>query len=361
MNEATNQFDPILGIDIGGANIKFVDTAGRCLTRVFPMWNESEQLTEMLAQMASEFGWEGGRVGITMTGELADCFETRSQGVCHIVQQAEAAFGEAKPLYYGVDGTWTEGASVSEELSAEWLVLAASNWHALANWAGQSLLRKEAFLLVDIGSTTVDVIPIVNGRVASESRTDKDRLLAGELVYTGMERTPIPTIMHAVQVNEQKIPLMAERFADSHDAYLWLGLVAEEPSSCDTADRRPRTRKHAAGRLAHLIGEDRETVDASALHAIANQVIEAQVDKIAEAVHKVAQANGIVGDRLRVLFSGHAAPLESLLKQRLPICEALFLREILGADLSRCAPAYAIAQLLNADPSIAGPHHVAKS
>ena len=44
-------------------------------------------------------------------------------------------------------------------------------------------------LFVDMGSTTTDIIPIEDGAVANEGYTDAERLLTGELVYTGFTRT----------------------------------------------------------------------------------------------------------------------------------------------------------------------------
>jgi len=39
-------------------------------------------------------------------------------------------------------------------------------------------------LLVDIGSTTTDLVAVHNGRVQATGRSDFERLISGELVYT---------------------------------------------------------------------------------------------------------------------------------------------------------------------------------
>ena len=62
-----------------------------------------------------------------------------------------------------------------------------ANWSATA-WAVAE--RHPDTLLVDIGTTSTDIIPIVSGSVAALGHTDPDRLLSGELVYTGAVRTP---------------------------------------------------------------------------------------------------------------------------------------------------------------------------
>ena len=53
------------------------------------------------------------------------------------------------------------------------LLAAASNWHALARFAGRYVPRGTG-LLVDIGSTTCDIIPLVDGEPASGGRTDPE-------------------------------------------------------------------------------------------------------------------------------------------------------------------------------------------
>ncbi|MEM8734400.1 MAG: hydantoinase/oxoprolinase family protein [Planctomycetota bacterium] len=350
MHSETMQTHSVLGIDVGGANIKFATSAGLTQSRPFPMWKDADRLSETLLEMVSEVDWQPNCVAVTMTGELADCFETRTEGVRHIVEHTAAAFDGLAPYFYSVDGTWLSSSGALTNL----LVLAASNWHALASWAADWLAREDEALgkrlqtavLVDIGSTTVDIIPIREGRVITLSRTDHERLVANELVYTGIERTPVPAILQSVVLNGKSVRLMAERFADSHDAYLWLGLVEEEPDVVDTADGRSRTRGNAAGRLARLIGEDRATVDKLHLDAIANQTVERQTETLVDAIKLVAEACSVAHEDLRILFSGHAGPLESRIRERLPIRETWSLRDVLGPELSRCAPAYAVAKLL---------------
>ena len=49
-------------------------------------------------------------------------------------------------------------------------------------------------VLFDVGTTSADLIPIVNGQVVAQGRTDPERLLSGELVYTGALRTPAEAV-----------------------------------------------------------------------------------------------------------------------------------------------------------------------
>jgi len=83
-----------LGLDIGGANLKLahsnVQTAWS-KSLPFAMWKESTQLASALAR-AIDDSPEFQGIAVTMTGELADCFATRAQGVACILDQVTSYF-----------------------------------------------------------------------------------------------------------------------------------------------------------------------------------------------------------------------------------------------------------------------------
>ena len=67
---------------------------------------------------------------------------------------------------------------------------AAANWLALATLVAR-LVPDDVGLLIDVGTTTTDLIPLDHGRAAARGRTDTERLQNGELVYAGVRRTPV--------------------------------------------------------------------------------------------------------------------------------------------------------------------------
>ena len=67
-----------LGIDIGGANIKVADGRGFAATYPFALWRKADQLEHELRRVISESP-ESDHLITTMTGELADCFESGFQ------------------------------------------------------------------------------------------------------------------------------------------------------------------------------------------------------------------------------------------------------------------------------------------
>ena len=104
-------------------------------------------------------------------------------------------------------------------------------------------------MVVDVGSTSASIIPIVNGQVAAKGKTDLDKLICGELVYTGSLRTNVAAIVHSVPVKGGIAGVASELFALSGDVHLVLGNITEKQYTCETADGRGKSLPEALARL----------------------------------------------------------------------------------------------------------------
>src|SRR4051812_47048682 len=82
---------PTLGLDIGGANLKAAHSDGSARTVPFALWKHPERLADELRQLSATMP-AYQRVGVTMTGELCDCFATKSDGVRAILQAVNDAY-----------------------------------------------------------------------------------------------------------------------------------------------------------------------------------------------------------------------------------------------------------------------------
>src|SRR5262245_8539816 len=136
-----------LALDIGGANIKAADGDRYARSYFFPLWQKPSGLVEHL-RLALSDSPAGDRLAITMTGELADCFESKAHGVRFILDAVCTAAESRRTLVYLVDGRLAPP-QVAFEVPQ---LAAASNWHALARFAGRYAPRGTA-QLVDVGST----------------------------------------------------------------------------------------------------------------------------------------------------------------------------------------------------------------
>ncbi|WP_437190774.1 hydantoinase/oxoprolinase family protein [Planctomicrobium sp. SH527] len=238
-----------IGLDIGGANIKAAD--GKVALSVpFALWKEPENLPQALSSILNTFP-AGSPLAVTMTGELADCFETKAIGVHHILSAVEQA-GSGR--FIGVWQTAGEFVSVEDARDLPSLV-AAANWHALATWAGR-IAPVGRGLVVDIGSTTTDIIPIEDGLPMTRGTTDRERLATGELLYLGVRRTPLNSLVNEVTVKGRRTTLARESFATTHDLHVILKDLPEEPQNCETSNGRPMTIEHAKVRLARMLCSD---------------------------------------------------------------------------------------------------------
>jgi probable H4MPT-linked C1 transfer pathway protein len=331
----------VLAFDIGGANLKGADGRGAAVSRPFPLWKTPEKLEAALGELAAELP-AADRWGITMTGELADCFRTKAEGVKRIVQAAANAAAGRETLAYGVDGRWR---SVEEAVAAP-LAVAASNWHALAAFAARFVAERPS-LLIDVGSTTCDIIPLRAGRPAALGLSDPARLASGELVYTGVVRSPVCALVSSLDLRGVTYGVAQELFATTWDVYLTLGDLPEQPNETSTADGRPATREFARERLARSICADASTFSAEDALEAARQIAAAQRRLLSLAAARVVgrqpEAPCAVVISGQGEFLARAVWAESNVA---PHAEVVSLGNVLGPVVTRCAPAHALAVLL---------------
>src|SRR5262245_58122313 len=119
-----------LALDIGGANIKAADGRGFARSYSFPLWREPSRLVEQVRVALAEAP-ACDRLAVTMTGELADCFESKAHGVRFILDAVCTAAESRKTLVYLVDGRLVPPRATLESPR----LAAASNWHVLAQFA----------------------------------------------------------------------------------------------------------------------------------------------------------------------------------------------------------------------------------
>jgi probable H4MPT-linked C1 transfer pathway protein len=183
----------VIGWDVGGVNTKVACVAGGRVRAVrgrpYELQRAPDALVRLLRELAAEVHADpdAAQHAVTMTAELSQMFRTKKDGVAFVLDAITTAFPTAAVHVFTVDGRFMG----VDEACRHPLSVAAANWAATA-WAVAD--HHPDALLIDIGTTSTDVIPIVSGSVAASGRTDPDRLASGELVYTGAVRTPAEAI-----------------------------------------------------------------------------------------------------------------------------------------------------------------------
>jgi probable H4MPT-linked C1 transfer pathway protein len=275
----------VIGLDVGGANTKAVWLGGserRAVSRPFEVWRDRGALTAVLREVVAGLAPEPVEaVALTTTAELSDAFRTKREGVEFVLDAAEAALRGPELLAFTTAGEVVPVA----EARARAPEVAAANW--LASALAVAAVYPDA-LMIDVGSTTADIVPVAGGRVLAAGRTDLDRLLAGELVYTGALRTNLAAIAPRVPVRGGWCPVASELFAISADAQLILGHLAPTAYTCATPDGRPATVEFARERVARLVCADSEQLAVEEIDAIAEFLHAEQVRQIQAAARRVS-------------------------------------------------------------------------
>lgn len=329
-----------LGLDIGGANLKGATSTGIAQSEPFEIWRAPDQLGPRLRSLISKFP-PADLLAITMTAELADCFSTKAEGVAAIIAGVVHAAGATPVAVWETTGKFTS----PENAAQRPCTVAAANWQALATWAGRLAPRGKA-LLLDIGSTTTDLIPLQDGLPTARGQTDLGRLLNHELVYSGMRRTPLSAVAHAVMVRGGACSVAAELFATTLDVCLLLGQVPENADDRNTADGQPATIHAAHGRLTRMVCCDRDEIDLAEARSIARCFFEAQKKQLSAAMKAVVAKDE--GGLETVIVSGSGEWLaRTIIAENLATRDArlVSLADVLSPELAEAACAYAVAVL----------------
>jgi probable H4MPT-linked C1 transfer pathway protein len=292
-----------IGWDLGGAHLKAAaldETGGVRAVRQepCPLWLGLDRLHAALSAVLADLApGPACRHAVTMTGELADGFADREQGVLALV----GAMRERCPpgsvrVFAGTDG-FLPAEAVGP---ADALRIASANWLASGLWTATRL--REA-LFVDIGSTTTDLLPIRDHGVANRGYTDCERMRYDELIYTGIVRTPLMALADRAPFDGEWIPLMAEHFATTADVYRLTGELPEPADQLPAADGGEKTPAGSRRRLARLFGRDAASAPPEAWRRAARHFRERQLAAIQAGVERQF-SRGLLSERAPLVGAG---------------------------------------------------------
>lgn len=238
----------MIGIDVGGANLKIVD-GNDVIIHYCPLWKESP-ITELLQPYA------GRKAAVVMSGELADGFPSKEAGIAFIVSAVRAAIPDAR--FYGTDGAFHQTPCMS---------LAAANWLASADFLRDAFPES---VFVDMGSTTTDIIPLASFDRLLSLR-DLDRLQCGMLVYAGLLRAPVASLLREVYLDggNSRTLVANELFAISADVHLVLGHITKMEYAVPTPDGAGVMISESIQRLARMVCSDLEEIGEENARAVA--------------------------------------------------------------------------------------------
>lgn len=281
---------PLIGWDIGGAHVKaslLVDGAIRDVAQwAAPLWQGLSHLDAAVAAARARWPeFDAARHGVTMTAEMTDLFPHREAGVRGLVEQLGQHLGAGARFFAGA-ADWPSAA----DAAARWRDIASANWLATAQQVGA---RQPDALLVDIGSTTTDLIPLRGGEPCPQGRGDAGRLAAGELVYLGVVRTPLCALARQVPFGEQRYNVMNEFFATTADVFRLTGELAAEHDQHPAADGADKSELASCRRLARMIGMDERDAKPADWRSLARHWRGQMLTEIASHLERVARHAGL--------------------------------------------------------------------
>jgi probable H4MPT-linked C1 transfer pathway protein len=337
---------PVIGWDLGGAHLKAarLGTTGGVEGVVqipCPLWQGMPHLYSALDAAATRVG-RAPLHAVTMTGEMVDLFADRREGVARLIASVRERIADGTVWVYAGRAGFLD----LEKAAAAAASIAAANWMASASLVAD---RVAGALLVDVGSTTTDLIPVHNGRVHVRGEDDPERLGAGELLYTGIVRTPVMAFAPQVPFAGAWISLMAEHFATAADVHRICGSLPDGADQHPPADGGEKTVRASARRLARMIGRDVDSADADAWRALAEWLVRAQVRAIGDACDRVL-SRGLLPADAPIVGAGVGRFLAARIAEERgrPYLDFGLLLEAGEAERGRaadCAPAVAVAWL----------------
>ena len=341
--------DRLIGWDLGGAHLKLaqVDLEGRLLDvsqLPCPIWKGLEFLDRALDLAGQAIRADRPLHAVTMTAELADIFHDRRQGVQFLIERFSSHLrnGEIR-IFAG-----RAGLLPIAEITGHIMEIASANWLASASFAAQ---RCERGILVDIGSTTTDLLEFRGGKVCYRGYSDAERLHSGELVYTGVVRTPVMVIVNRVPFEGEWQTLAAEHFATMADVYQLTGRFAgfTPPVAFETADRAGQGPQDCARRLARMLGRDLESADLVQWQGLAHYIAHAHQGMIRESLARILSRGAETQD-LPLIGAGIGRFLVRELAAQVG-CQFIDFSELVDGNpelrnyAAVCAPATALAYL----------------
>jgi len=340
---------PTVGWDIGGAHLKAVllDDKGeidQVLQLPCQLWRGLDQLENAIndALQAFKIRHSDAFHAVTMTGELVDFFPNRHVGVIEISNLAAKLLGKETWFYVAQD-SGSHGFVTLGRVSDVSSHIASANWHASASALAMHVVDA---LLIDIGSTTTDIIRIEAGKVKTGDLSDAARMRDDSLVYTGIVRTPVMALAQKLPFEGAESNVAAEYFATMADVYRLTGELLPESDMAETADGKGKSALESARRLARMIGHDVEDKPIETWMSLANTCKKLQMNQIKTAMLKHFKPGApIIGAGAGSFLVKQLALDLDLAYQPISIGFPGHANLKLKHDLEICFPAYAVAHL----------------
>lgn len=206
-------------------------------------------------------------------------------------------------------------------------------------------------LSIDVGTSSTDLVPVMDGVPDPEAARDPDRynldrLKTERFIWYGLTATPLDYVSHESEAEGERWPLYP-RMAKTEVLTSLLGLAPRELTETHAYGGKFPAPGEARFQLAQACGLDVRLVGEETLTAIAHDLYRRMVERVAESVRKVTDLAGLVP---RSDMQGAVMGLgrESLARDALLLAgfrpeRLVDVEEVLGHGLSSVSTAYGAA------------------
>ena len=334
-----------LGIDIGGAHIKLIGLDKKrsvCFAdyRKCYVWQGLNNLKKEF-EYINDLNFDKEIIcGVTMTAELCDIFKSKKIGVNQISNLC-------KKLKYNFLFYSAQKNTFTKDVKENYKSIISMNWHAVARYF---LRYFKNLIIIDFGSTTTDFICIKDGMIINEGVDDLSRLSEGELIYTGVVRTPLFSIQNKINYRNKVYHIIPELFSSTSDLYRVNNFINKSFDIDDEADRQGKSLTKSLVRISRSFAIDYNNKNQKLLLDLSKILIRKQVKTIKDNI-EILKEKKFYKKNIPILFSGIGRSiLIKMCKQK----KKLEVKSLVHANSKKLEkisiqhmPAYCVAQLVS--------------
>ena len=331
-----------LGIDIGGAHLKCIGLNKKKEIKLvdyisYKIWSSSNQLKRTLQNISNKIRSNETLCGITMSAELCDIFPNRENGVKELTKLCKKL--KFNKSYYTCNKpTFSLDPKASEIMSM--------NWHSIGRLCEKKI---KDCIIIDFGSTTTDFICIKNFKFINKYFTDFSRLNNHELLYTGVIRTPIFSLLKKIVINKKNYNLIPEYFSDMSDIYRIKKILNKNIDLDDTSDGRGKSQIESKIRVSRNLGFDYDKSKNNIIEKICNKLSDYQLMAIKNNLSTI-KLKYKLPKNTKIVLSGIGQDIlhKFLIKKNLKVLKLHEVLEIKNKNnATNHAPALSVALLLS--------------
>ncbi len=270
-----------IGWDIGGAHTKYTISSNNSVKSVsyivpLQLWKSLDPLKELINDIHDKYNMSYTIInGFTMSGEMCDIFTNREEGVKKILSLFNRSLSK-NYIYtskYGI-------IPIKKYINYEYI--ASMNWHIIAYYLKDFYKN---IIAIDTGSTTTDIMLIKNNKCINQRVDDHSGLKSTELMYTGILRTPIFSVVKYISFNRQKYYLIPEYYATMADIYRVLGVIEPKEDYSATADGRSKSQLNTFIRISRSLGFDYTSKYKKLILGLARKIMSEHLHQISYNIH----------------------------------------------------------------------------